>query len=315
MNEQRTTGGVASVRFGMDYGGTNVKAGVFTDGGETVMFREIPLLEITEAGNLLEGILNHALDVAKGHPITAGGFACKGLVDVGRGVVLEDIGAGSLLAGVKLRESFSEALGVPFALENDARAYALGEWRFGAGNGARAMVCLTLGTGVGCSAVVDGRPYQGADQLGGLLGGHISIDRNGPACPCGNRGCLELYCSATALHARVRLVDPELGRSGVDPLAEFFGRAGDGDARYLPPFRKIIDDLAIGIVNVIHAYGPDVVVVGGGVMRSAKVILPPLTEAVQRMAWTVPRNTVKIRAATLGNKAAALGVAFHPSLS
>lgn len=302
------------MRFGMDYGGTNLKAGVFSDAGEAVLFREVPLQEFRSGGNLLENILGHARELVRGHLITAGGFATKGLVDVQRGVVEEDIGAGSLLTGLELRAAFSSALGVPFALDNDARAYALGEWRFGAGKGSRAMVCLTLGTGVGCSAVVDGRSYQGADQLGGLLGGHISIDRNGPECPCGNRGCLELYCSATAMHQRVRSAHPELAAAGSDPLAEFFKRAGRKETPYLPAFDSIVHDLSIGIVNVIHAYGPDVVVIGGGVMQSADVILPPLTEAVHRMAWTVPRRKVVLRAATLGNRAAALGVAFHPTL-
>jgi glucokinase len=302
------------MRFGMDYGGTNLKAGVFTDAGEAVLFREVPLQEFRSGGNLLENILGHAREIAGDYPITAGGFATKGLVDVERGVVEEDIGAGSLLAGLQLRTAFSNALGVPFVLDNDARAYALGEWRFGAGKGARAMVCLTLGTGVGCSAVVDGRSYQGADQLGGLLGGHISIDRNGPDCPCGNKGCLELYCSATAMHQRVGSAHPELAGTGTDPLAEFFTRVRRKESPYLPTFESVVRDLSIGIVNAIHAYGPDVVVIGGGVMRSADVILPPLTEAVHRMAWTVPRKKVILRAATLGNKAAALGVAFHPTL-
>jgi glucokinase len=302
------------MRFGMDYGGTNIKGGVFNDAGEAVEFREITLQELTHTGDLLQNLLKHAQALARGHTITAGGFASKGLVDVERGVILDDIGAGSLLAGLEIRKALSDAFGAPFALDNDARAYSLGEWRFGAGKGAKAMVCMTFGTGVGCSAVVDGRSYRGADDLGGLLGGHISIDRHGPECPCGNKGCLELYCSATALHIRVRAVDPDLGAGGNDALAEFFARAGRKDVRCLPAFDAIINDFAIGIVNVIHAYGPDVVVLGGGVMQSADVILPSLTERVHRMAWTVPRNKVKLRAATLGNKAAALGVAFHPTL-
>jgi glucokinase len=266
------------MRFGMDYGGTNIKAGIFTDAGETVAFREITLQELTQEGDLLQNLLKHARHFAQGHSITAGGFATKGLVDVEQGVILDDIGAGSLLAGLEIRKVLSDAFGAPFALDNDARAYSLGEWRFGAGKGAKAMVCLTFGTGVGCSAVVHGRSYQGADQLGGLLGGHISIDRHGPDCPCGNKGCLELYCSATALHARVKSVDPDLSAGGKDPLAEFFGRAGRGDVRYVSAFDSIISDFAVGIVNVIHAYGPDVVVLGGGVMQSADVILPPLTD-------------------------------------
>ena len=132
-------------------------------------------------------------------------------MDTDAGRVVEDIGEGSLVAGEDLRGVFSEALGgVPFAVENDARAYAWGEWRFGAGRGAEVVACLTLGTGIGSALVAHGQPYVGADALGGILGGHMSIDRHGPECPCGQRGCLELYCSAPALAARVEHAHPAL---------------------------------------------------------------------------------------------------------
>jgi glucokinase len=301
-----------SARFGMDYGGTNVKAGVFHQDGTVLHFREKPLSELASRGALLEDLLAFAREVSHGYSLQAGGFAIKGLVDGTRGVVQEDIGAGSLLAGVNLRAAFSRALGVPFVLENDARAYAWGEWLFGAGRGAKVMVCMTLGTGIGCAVVADGRPYRGAGQTGGLLGGHLSIDRNGPLCPCGHRGCLELYCSASALHRLLLERHPELGRGKEDVLAAFFRHVRENNKSYEASFTEFIDNLALGVVNVVHAYGPDVVVLGGGVMRSADVILPPLIERVHRMAWTYPRGSVEIRAAQLDNRAAAQGVAFFP---
>ncbi len=301
-------------RFGMDYGGTNVKAGVFLEDGTVLRFEQKPLSEFS-SGELLENLLAFAAEVSRGHALQAGGFAIKGLVDSRKGTVEEDIGAGSLLAGIDLRAAFSGALGVPFVLENDARAYAWGEWLFGAGRGARVMACMTLGTGIGCAVVADGRPYRGAGQTGGLLGGHLSIDRNGPQCPCGNRGCLELYCSATALHHRLRELHPELAGKSEDVLAGFFGHVREKDSRYESSFLEFIDNLALGVVNVVHAYGPDVVVVGGGVMKSADVILPPLVERVHRMAWTYPRGSVRIGSARLHERAAALGVAFFPQPS
>ncbi len=298
-------------RFGIDYGGTNVKAGIFAEGGTAIRFEQKPLSEFS-SGTLLENLLTFAVEVTRGQALQAGGFAIKGLVDSRKGVVEEDIGAGSLLAGIDLRAAFSRALGVPFVLENDARAYAWGEWRFGAGQGAKVMACMTLGTGIGCAVVADGNPYRGAGQTGGLLGGHLSIDRNGPQCPCGNRGCLELYCSATALHRRLRELHPELAGENEDVLAAFFRRIREKDRRYESSFLEFIDNFALGVVNVVHAYGPDVVVLGGGVMKSADVILPPLVERVHRMAWTYPRGSVRIESALLHEHAAALGVAFFP---
>src|SRR5690606_33593527 len=190
------------MRFGMDYGGTNLKAGLFGEAGETVAFEQTTLRDyVTTEGDgdgLLANLVAYARRLTEGHGVTAGGLAIKGLVDPALGGVAEDLGEGEWLAGRDLRAAFADALGVPFAVENDARAYAWGEWRFGAGRGTRVMACLTLGTGLGGALVAHGRPYHGADALGGILGGHLTIDRHGPECPCGSRGCLELYCSATA---------------------------------------------------------------------------------------------------------------------
>lgn len=299
------------MRFGMDYGGTNVKAGLFTEAGEAVVFEQTPLRHYTE-GDLLANLVAHARRLAEGHDVSTGGLAIKGLVDPVLGGVAEDIGEGERLAGRDLRAAFSDALGIPFAVENDARAYAWGEWRFGAGQGAEVLACLTLGTGVGCAVVAHGRPYTGADALGGILGGHVSIDRHGPECPCGNRGCLELFCSATALAARAAAAHPSL--DGADPLPAFFDALRDGHDAYRPTLDAYLDDLALGVVNVVHAYGPACVVLGGGVMTSADLLLPGLTDRVHARAWTVPRRRVEVVAAALGNRAAALGAAFHPSL-
>jgi glucokinase len=302
-----------SIRFGMDFGGTNLKAGVFDASGISLSFLEQPLPEAASGSELLNTLIDIARDVSRGHPVVAGGLAVKGLVDSERGMVEEDVGAGAQLAGVDLREVFSRALGIPWVVENDARSYAWGEWMFGAGRGARTLVCMTLGTGVGCSVVAGGSPYRGGSTVGGLLGGHVSIDRHGPVCPCGNRGCLELYCSATALHRVVAERHTGLDASSADLLAGFFAAIRRGEPGYLQTFREFVENLSVGVVNAIHAYGPDVVVIGGGVMKSADVILPALTERVAAMAWTVPRGSVRIRAAQLDNRAAALGVAFFPS--
>lgn len=299
------------MRFGMDFGGTNLKAGVFDGDGRARVFRRTQLKALLKSPALLQELLDFAQETIGGREVVAGGLAIKGLVDREEGVVREDIGAGSLLSGVPLRREFSARLGIPFVVENDARAYAWGEWRFGAGRGARTMVCMTFGTGIGCAVVSYGVPYSGADQYGGLLGGHVSIDRNGPDCPCGHRGCLELYCSATALRRRVLAAHPECGAAGPDVLESFFLGVRSGIGAYTAAFEEIVEDFAAGIVNVIHAYSPDVVVLGGGVLKSADLLLPAITALVHARAWTFPRGTVRILAASLDDQAAAVGVAFH----
>ena len=302
------------LRFGMDFGGTNLKAGVFDEGGHAIVFKTKPLQECVASGPLLKALLEVAGEIINGQPVVAGGLAIKGLVDRETGTVREDIGAGSLLAGVPLRKVFSESLGIPFAVDNDARAYAWGEWRFGAGRDSRTMACMTLGTGLGCAVVSHGTPYTGTDQYGGLLGGHLSIDRNGPVCPCGQRGCLELYCSATALRQRTLEAHPELRNHPGDVLEQFFLGVREGLPRYGETCEAMVEDLATGIVNIVHAYAPDVVVLGGGVMKSADVLLPLVTALVHQRAWTFPRGMVKIVPASLGDTAAAIGMAFHHCL-
>jgi len=297
------------MRFGMDFGGTNIKAGVFDENSNPLNFIEKKLIEFSGSGNLLENLINHAKNVIGTNKIKSGGLAIKGLINTETGVLENDIGAGQMLAGINLKKTFTDELGFPFAVENDARAYAWGEYRFGAGRGSKAMVCMTLGTGVGCSLVADGKSYCGSDSLGGLLGGHISIDKNGPECSCGNKGCLELYCSATALSKKVKDMHPAMNDT-IDVLPEFFLHVKSGDELFVKTFNEFINDLSIGIVNAIHAYGPDVVVLGGGIFYSADVIIPPLTKLVHKRAWTVPKNKVEIKKSLLGNNAAAIGVAF-----
>ena len=301
------------MRFGMDFGGTNIKCGVFSEQGDVQSFTQTELKTFTAHGDLLQNLIEYSQKMCREFNIEKGGLAIKGLVNTASGSVEEDIGAGSLLAGQPLRDAFSRALGFPFFVENDARAYAWGEWKFGAGRGSKVMVCMTLGTGLGCALVVNQKPYEGSDPLGGILGGHISIDRNGKPCPCGNRGCLEMYCSATAFSERVITAHPELAGSD-QVLPQFFADLSADTPGYQQTLAEFQDDLAIGIVNVIHAYGPDVVVLGGGVMNSQQQILPGLIERVHQMAWTFPRKKIKLYPAELGNKAAAIGVAFHPRL-
>lgn len=297
------------MRFGIDYGGTNIKAGIFDEVGIPIKFLERKLAEFSNSGNLLSNLIEHSKDVIADYKIKSGGIAIKGLINTETGMVENDIGAGQLLAGINLKKAFSDALGFAFTVENDARAYAWGEYKFGAGKGSKAMVCMTLGTGLGCSLITNEKPYSGADSLGGLLGGHISIDKNGPECSCGNKGCLELYCSATALNKIVKETHTSL-READDALPEFFLNVRAGSKECLETFDCFIDNLSVGVVNVIHAYGPDVVVLGGGVMNSADLILPPLIELVHKRAWTYPKNKVQIKSSSLGNNGAAIGVAF-----
>ena len=114
------------MRLGIDFGGTNLKAGIFDDQGNIIDFAEKKLVEFTKSGDLLNNLIDFAKEITGNNPVNKGGLAIKGLVDTKNGMVLEDIGAGNLLAGKKLQQIFEEKLQFNFVLDNDARAYMLG---------------------------------------------------------------------------------------------------------------------------------------------------------------------------------------------
>ncbi len=304
------------MRLAIDFGGTNIKLGLLDEEANFLDRRDIPLAQFPKQNEFIPDFLNY-LEVFMGNikPDLIG-LATKGGVVLGTAEVTSDIGAGKYLIGVNLRELFETRFRAPFRLDNDARAYALGEYNFGAGRGSKTMLCMTIGTGVGSTLIQNGLPYVTDDPVGGLLGGHISIDRHGIPCSCGNIGCLEGYVSGTALRQLIVSKHSDLMNVTGDPIQAFF-KAGSThpDSPIGASMKQFQTDLAHGLVNLIHAYGPDTIVIGGGVSESAPLFLPGVVALVSRMAWTSPRGITKIRATELGNKAALLGMAFHPNFS
>lgn len=297
------------MRLGIDFGGTNLKVGVFSEGGQELFFDEKLIKDIRTTENMLQDILSYVKNTVNDYDLTQGGLAVKGLVNKDTGILESDIGLAREFEGINLKTAFGEFFSIPFQIENDARSYAWGEWLYGAGQRSKVMSCLTLGTGLGSALIKDGKPFEGSDSLGGILGGHISIDKNGPECTCGNIGCLELYCSATALKKRVLDTLPDLSTES-DPVKIFFEKIRKGISDGNKILKEFLNDLAIGIVNIIHAYGPEIVVLGGGVMKSDDLIIPEINKLVAKRAWTVPKGKVPIVKSKLDNRAAVVGAAF-----
>lgn len=296
------------MRMGIDLGGTNLKTGLFDEDGSVVDKGTYPVSGLDNPYGLWESVCGSITGFQGNREITRAGLSVKGLISE-EGVMCDDIGLGNLLRGINLKLDLESKLGVPVSVANDARASGWGEYRFGAGQGSTIMVCLTLGTGLGCSVVSHGKPWMGKDPTSGILGGHICIDRNGPECLCGNRGCFEGYCSATAFRNRVTDRHPGLAAE-PDPIIAFFAVYKQDPATYFPVLKSWIDDMALGIVSLIHTTGADTVVIGGGLTESADQFLPALRQEVHKRAWTWPRCTVRIEIATLRTHAAALGAAF-----
>ena len=247
----------------------------------------------------------------------AGGVAladCRGvtmsvpsLIDVASGRLLAHYGRFRDMPSLDLRGWAKAELGLPLALENDARMAAVGEWRYGAGRGCDNLVMITLGTGLGTSVVMEGRIVRGSHGQAGCLGGHLTVRYGGRPCGCGNIGCAEAEAS-TAFLPELAKARPDFAVSALtrEPALDFaavFRHAAQGDkcAQALRDHSlQVWSSLA---VNLIHAYDPELVILGGGIMASADVILPTVCEYVLRHAHT-PWGRVRVVASELGDSAA-----------
>ena len=206
-----------------------------------------------------------------------------------------------------------ETLGLPLVLENDARAALLGEWRAGAGRGSDDLVMVTLGTGLGAAALMQGKLLRGRHGQAGVLGGHFTVRYGGWRCTCGNRGCAEAEASTSVL-PRLAAENPDFPRSALRKAAAIdfaivmrLAREGDPCAKALR--EHAIDVWSSMIVNLIHAYDPERVIVGGGIAAGAADFLPDLERRVHSDVHT-PWGRVAILPAELGDAAALFGGEF-----
>ncbi|MCG2462363.1 ROK family protein [Flavobacteriaceae bacterium F89] len=199
--------------------------------------------------------------------------------------------------------------GAYISLENDARMACYGEWKSGAGRPFTDFVMMTLGTGVGTAVIMDGNPLVGKHFQAGNLGGHLTVDYAGALCSCGNRGCVEAEASSTALKRLVethpKILESELkNRSKID-FATIFDLA-ESDLVALEIRDHCLDVWSAAIVNYIHAYDPEAIIISGGIMNSKKIILPYLREKVGGLAWS-PWGHVAILSSELNDNAGVNG--------
>jgi glucokinase len=236
-------------------------------------------------------------------------FSFCGLVDPVRGRVVSTNAKFDDAPAIDLAAWAQGEFGLPLRLENDARMALLGEWYAGAAQGFTDAVMVTLGTGVGGAAMMDGRLLHGKHFQAGCLGGHLGVNYSGRKCTCGGAGCMEAEASGWSLPLICRehplFRTSALARLSEVTYADLFRLAAAGDPCACQVRDRSIEVWAAGIVSLVHAYDPEVVVMGGGVMNAAGQILPPLQRAVWERAWT-PWGKVEIRQATLGVQASLL---------
>lgn len=302
--------------IGVDLGGSHALATVVTEAGEITARHEQDIIDRSPGAVFaaLENVIAAAIADAKDKPVSGIGIGSPGNIDPKTGTIRWSPNFN--WTNVPLGDAMRAKFNVPVFIANDARCATLGEYVFGAGRGTRNFALLTLGTGIGGGIVAEGELLLGHQMGAGEFGHHTIRPDTGFVCGCGRVGCFEAQCSGTGLirHAfalaasfpRSTLLDvpkEKLGSKAIRKAAQ----AGDGHA--LAAWNRWIDDLALGLVNVIAFVNPEVIAMGGGVSSAGDFMLDAVRTLVDARTTTVPRATTKIIRAVLGNDAGAVGSA------
>jgi glucokinase len=264
---------------------------------------------------VLDSLRRTVLEVAATPP-SAIGIACAGQIHPLTGVVVEAPNLG--WRDVPLAEALRRPFGAPVAVENDVRAAAWGEFRFGAGTRADSLVAVFVGTGVGSGAVLGGRVWRGAGNAAGEVG-HTGVERDGIQCPCGQRGCLERYVSGSGFQQRLR-DDVAAGTSTI--LAErtqndpsrltarmVHEAAAAGDTYAMTLWGDAERSLGQALANYVTLVNPEVLVLGGGVIETVPVLFDAASRDVMARTTTLARSSLRIARAQLGDWSGVIGAA------
>jgi glucokinase len=310
------------VTIGVDLGGTVIKL-VIVATDESILARKEARTEARSTGErlleqvseLTEQILSEVRDSDRSVDIGAVGLAVPGVVDSQKGRVEFTVALTEDWNGFAVAPALETKLGMPTFLINDAQAATVGEHRQGGGRGYRHFVNVTIGTGIGGGLILDDRLYPGSRGMSGVLG-HTTVLPNGPPCDCGNRGCLEVVASGTAMTQAAReaveaglfTVDPADPDLSPEALAQR-ARRGDAVARKL--FERAGEYIGIGLGNVVCLLNPQAIVIGGGVSRAGEILLEPIRREIawRTTVFSPERGGVDVIRSPLGGEAGAIGSA------
>lgn len=269
------------ILLALDFGGTKLSAAIAAVGERRWRaHRQVLSPPGADAHYDLNTMVSLAHDLMGDAPPAAIGVSFGGPVKADEGLVLLSHHVPGW-ENVPLRERLEAQFGAPTAVDNDANVAALGEWRFGAGQGCGSLLYVTVSTGIGGGWVLGGRIYRGADSLAGEIG-HMTVRPGGPVCTCGRRGCLEAVAAGPAIARRAReYLEAEHQAGGI--LRELVGSdVGAVTARHVSQAAEAGDELArqvleeaaqalgFGIGCAIALMNPERVVVGGGVAKAGQ---------------------------------------------
>lgn len=303
---------------GVDLGGTKLAAGLI-DGRLSILESlevQTPTLSQSALIERIVSLVRQLLALAPA-PVTAIGFGIPSMIDQTRGRAIMSVNIP--LAYFDFVDYMQKELSLPVFIDNDANVAALAETRAGAAAGAREVIMITLGTGIGGGIITGGQVYRGATGSAAELG-HMVIDAHGPRCQgaCQNHGCFETMASGTALKryaAEQAAAEPgsALGQAlaeGLTPDGELVARlAREGDR----PAQKVLEQISfyvgVGMTSLVNIFNPEVFVIGGGLMRAGDLILEPAKKVLAARGLRPNRDIVRVVSASFGSDAGMIGAA------
>jgi len=310
--------------IGVDLGGTNIVVGAVSEDGTRRLAPRTALTHASQGPDAVTDRIATLIDAVIGDAHESEGVGRSAILGVGIGAPGPiDRDRGSVVVAPNLhwtdfplRDEVGARTGLATWLDNDANCATFGEWWIGAGRGARDMIGLTIGTGIGGGIILGGRLYHGASGVAGEVG-HMTIETQGRRCSCGNYGCLEAYASGTAIAERAReavsgndssalhgLVQGDLSRLNARIVYEAATR---GDAIALEVVRDTAKFLGAGVANLLNMFNPEVVVLAGGVTHAGHALFEPMRAEVRRRAFRAAWEAARIVPGELAGDAGVVG--------
>ncbi|MGD0580410.1 MAG: ROK family protein [Bryobacteraceae bacterium] len=307
MNKDRAIGAI-------DVGGTKIAVGVVDADGRILARGEGPTAPeegYAAALERIEAMLRRAFEES-GRNIEGIGIGSTGPIDPETGVYGE-VGTLPGWQGSPLAADLERAFGVPVRVENDADAAALGEAAWGAGRGRKSLLYITVSTGIGVGVLLGGRVYRGAGGAHPEIG-HQVVDASGPTCYCRANGCWESLASGPAMEAWMEASMRAKGAAARSPAEPLTARricelARQGDALARQAVERGAHYLGLGLANLVTVFCPETIALGGGLMRSADLLLPGALGVVREICTQVPAERTSIVLASLGQDVGLLGAA------
>jgi len=309
---------------GVDIGGTNTKIGVVSENGEIIFKNQIPTDSRLGTARCVDQICRCVSKIIK--KAEGAGISIKG---IGLGVTGQvDIYSGTIVGGIKgkipgwiglpIRKIFEEKFNLPVFVDNDGNVAVLAEYIFGMKNSVTSMVALTIGTGVGCGIILDGKLFRGGGKNISAELGHTSINYLGPLCNCGNKGCLEAYISKEAiLDMYVKKVGEKSFGSTTKPTDKksssitpelIYKKHLEGDQTATEVIYEVGRYIGYAMTNAVNTIGPQVIVIGGGIATQfGEPLIEEIRTTIKSKAFGLAAHDVKIILTKFGPFAGVLG--------